>query len=93
MAADLSDEAAVVGAVRAVAEHFGRLDVLHNNAALTDSDFLDRDTPVTELDARRVGAHPGGQPDAVRCSPASTPSPRWSGTEAAPSSTCPRERR
>ncbi len=50
VAADLSDEAAVVGAVRAVADHFGRLDVLHNNAALTESDFLDRDTPVTELE-------------------------------------------
>ena len=28
---------------------FGRLDVLHNNAALTDSDFLSADTAVTEL--------------------------------------------
>ena len=28
---------------------FGRLDVLHNNAALTDSDFLTRDTAVTDL--------------------------------------------
>ena len=33
-----------------VVDQFGRLDVLHNNAALTDSDFLTRDTPVTELD-------------------------------------------
>jgi NAD(P)-dependent dehydrogenase (short-subunit alcohol dehydrogenase family) len=48
--ADLADEAAVAGAVRTVVDHFGRLDVLHNNAALTDSDFLNRDTPVTELD-------------------------------------------
>jgi NAD(P)-dependent dehydrogenase (short-subunit alcohol dehydrogenase family) len=48
--ADLADEAAVVGAVRTVVDHFGRLDVLHNNAALTDSDFLNRDTPVTDLD-------------------------------------------
>ena len=47
--ADLSDEPAVVGVVRAVVDHFGRLDVLHNNAALTESDFLTRDTPVTEL--------------------------------------------
>jgi NAD(P)-dependent dehydrogenase (short-subunit alcohol dehydrogenase family) len=30
------------------ADH-GRLDVLHNNAALTDSDFLSADTAVTEL--------------------------------------------
>ena len=47
--ADLSHEPAVVGVVRAVSDQFGRLDVLHNNAALTESDFLTRDTPVTEL--------------------------------------------
>lgn len=47
--ADLSGEPAVVEVVRAVVDHFGRLDVLHNNAALTESDFLTRDTPVTEL--------------------------------------------
>ena len=50
IAVDLSDEPSVVGAVRRVVDHFGRLDILHNNAALTDSAFLDRDTPVTELD-------------------------------------------
>ena len=32
-----------------VTARFGRLDVLHNNAALTDSDFLSADTAVTEL--------------------------------------------
>jgi len=47
---DLSDEPSVVGAIRSVVDRFGRLDILHNNAALTDSDFLDRDTPVTDLD-------------------------------------------
>lgn len=47
---DLSDEGAVASAIRATVERFGHLDVLHNNAALTDSDFLDRDTRVTELD-------------------------------------------
>jgi NAD(P)-dependent dehydrogenase (short-subunit alcohol dehydrogenase family) len=50
VAVDLSEEPAVVGAVRSVVDHFGRLDVLHNNAALTESDFLKRDTPVTDLD-------------------------------------------
>jgi NAD(P)-dependent dehydrogenase (short-subunit alcohol dehydrogenase family) len=50
VAADLSEEPAVVGAVRSVVDHFGRVDVLHNNAALTESDFLKRDTPVTDLD-------------------------------------------
>jgi NAD(P)-dependent dehydrogenase (short-subunit alcohol dehydrogenase family) len=47
---DLSEEPGVAQAVRSVVDHFGRLDVLHNNAALTDSAFLERDTPVTELD-------------------------------------------
>jgi NAD(P)-dependent dehydrogenase (short-subunit alcohol dehydrogenase family) len=48
--ADLSREPEVVEAIRAVIDRFGRLDVLHNNAALTDSEFLRRDTPVTELE-------------------------------------------
>ena len=48
--ADLSEEDEVNAAVRAAVAHFGRLDVLHNNAALTESDFLARDTRVTELD-------------------------------------------
>jgi NAD(P)-dependent dehydrogenase (short-subunit alcohol dehydrogenase family) len=47
--ADLSEEDQVVAAVAAAVAQFGRLDVLHNNAALTDSDFLTRDTAVTEL--------------------------------------------
>jgi NAD(P)-dependent dehydrogenase (short-subunit alcohol dehydrogenase family) len=47
---DLSEEPGVVGAVRSVVDRFGRLDVLHNNAALTDSAFLERDTAVTDLD-------------------------------------------
>ncbi len=46
---DLAEEAEVVAAIGTVVEQFGGLDVLHNNAALTDSDFLDRDTRVTEL--------------------------------------------
>jgi NAD(P)-dependent dehydrogenase (short-subunit alcohol dehydrogenase family) len=47
--ADLSEEQEVVAAIGAAREQFGRLDVLHNNAALTDSDFLSADTAVTEL--------------------------------------------
>jgi NAD(P)-dependent dehydrogenase (short-subunit alcohol dehydrogenase family) len=39
-AADLAEEAEVIAAVGAATERFGRLDVLHNNAALTESDFL-----------------------------------------------------
>ena len=47
---DLASEGAIAAMVATVVAHFGRLDALHNNAALTDSDFLDRDTAVTELD-------------------------------------------
>ncbi len=47
--ADLSDEAQVIATIAAAVARYGRLDVLHNNAALTDSDFLTRDTQVTDL--------------------------------------------
>ena len=47
--ADLSDEAQVIATIDATVSRYGRLDVLHNNAALTDSDFLTRDTQVTDL--------------------------------------------
>jgi NAD(P)-dependent dehydrogenase (short-subunit alcohol dehydrogenase family) len=47
--ADLSDEGQVIAAIDATTAHYGRLDVLHNNAALTESDFLSSDTSVTEL--------------------------------------------
>jgi NAD(P)-dependent dehydrogenase (short-subunit alcohol dehydrogenase family) len=48
--ADLSDEGQAAAAVASAFSHFGRLDILHNNAALTESDFLSRDTAVTELE-------------------------------------------
>jgi NAD(P)-dependent dehydrogenase (short-subunit alcohol dehydrogenase family) len=47
--ADLSEEHEVEAVIAEVVRRFGRLDVLHNNAALTDSDFLSADTAVTEL--------------------------------------------
>jgi NAD(P)-dependent dehydrogenase (short-subunit alcohol dehydrogenase family) len=47
---DLSSEDEIASVVATTVERFGRLDILHNNAALTDSDFLDRDRAVTELD-------------------------------------------
>ena len=49
MRADLSDEGEVVATIGEATKRFGGLDVLHNNAALTDSDFLSADTAVTEL--------------------------------------------
>lgn len=47
--ADLSIEHEVEAVTAEAVNRFGRLDVLHNNAALTDSDFLSADTAVTEL--------------------------------------------
>ena len=46
---DLSADAAAAAAVQSTIARFGRLDILHNNAALTASDFLSRDTTVTAM--------------------------------------------
>ena len=46
---DVSDEAAVAAMVASAVRAFGRLDVLHNNAALTSPEVLARDTTVTEM--------------------------------------------
>ena len=46
---DLAREATARAVVEATAGEFGRVDVLHNNAALTASDFLSRDTTVAEM--------------------------------------------
>jgi NAD(P)-dependent dehydrogenase (short-subunit alcohol dehydrogenase family) len=47
--ADLSAEDQVIATVAEAEARFGRLDIVHNNAALTDSDFLSADTAVTDL--------------------------------------------
>ena len=47
--ADLSEEEDVTATLAATIERFGRLDILHNNAALTDSDFLTHYTAVADL--------------------------------------------
>jgi NAD(P)-dependent dehydrogenase (short-subunit alcohol dehydrogenase family) len=49
-AADLSDDAEVAVTVAAALARFGRLDIIHNNAALTDHEPLSLDTTVTDLD-------------------------------------------
>ncbi|WP_085184046.1 SDR family oxidoreductase [Mycobacterium sp. IEC1808] len=46
---DLAEEDTARDVVRSTVAEFGRVDVLHNNAALTASDFLSRDTTVTEM--------------------------------------------
>jgi NAD(P)-dependent dehydrogenase (short-subunit alcohol dehydrogenase family) len=46
---DLAEEDAARSAVETTVAEFGRVDVLHNNAALTASGFLSRDTTVSEM--------------------------------------------
>ncbi|MGN6336491.1 SDR family NAD(P)-dependent oxidoreductase [Mycobacterium sp.] len=46
---DLAQEDAAKNVVQATVAEFGRVDVLHNNAALTASGFLSRDTTVAEM--------------------------------------------
>ena len=46
---DLAEEQTAGHVVRSTVAEFGRLDVLHNNAALTTSSFLSRDTTVSEM--------------------------------------------
>jgi hypothetical protein len=49
LGSDLSVESAAKAAVQSTLARFGRLDILYNNAALTASDFLSRDTTVPEM--------------------------------------------
>lgn len=46
---DLADEQTARHVVQSTVAEFGRVDVLHNNAALTASSFLSRDTTVCEM--------------------------------------------
>ncbi len=49
-AVDVADEASVAAMVAAAAQHFGGLDVLHNNAAATDWSVLGADGELASLD-------------------------------------------
>lgn len=49
-AVDAGDPAAVRSMVRAAVEEFGRLDLLHNNAAALGPDVLGRDVDIVDLD-------------------------------------------
>ncbi|MGA9356648.1 MAG: SDR family NAD(P)-dependent oxidoreductase [Mycobacterium sp.] len=46
---DLAEEHTARHVVQSTVAEFGRIDVLHNNAALTTSSFLSRDTTVSEM--------------------------------------------
>ena len=48
---DVADEAVAAGATSTAIETFGRLDILVNNAALTDPAFMNGDTSVDRMEA------------------------------------------
>lgn len=50
-ALDLGDEAGIAGLIGWVDQHFGRLDLLHNNAAATSAAQMGRDMAVALMDA------------------------------------------
>jgi NAD(P)-dependent dehydrogenase (short-subunit alcohol dehydrogenase family) len=47
---DLGDEASVAAMVAAVVEEFGRIDILHNNAANTGAEQMMKDASLVEMD-------------------------------------------
>lgn len=49
LALDIADETAFKGAIDATVAHFGRLDILFNNAALVDADSLQHDSNVVDI--------------------------------------------
>ena len=60
--ADLSEEAGAVSALEATISRYGRVDALHNNAAMTESGFSSARHPGDRPCARGVGEDHGGQP-------------------------------
>lgn len=50
MAVDLTDEGSVTALVEAVVERFGRIDILHNNAAIQNDAQRQKDLDVVNLD-------------------------------------------
>ncbi|HVV75434.1 MAG TPA: SDR family NAD(P)-dependent oxidoreductase [Mycobacteriales bacterium] len=51
VAVDLADEVSIVALVAATIDKYGAIDVVDNNAALTDADVLSIDADVTTIDA------------------------------------------
>src|ERR1700761_2575353 len=49
MKADMGDAASVEGMIRDTVAKFGRLDILHNNAALQDPAVMNKDTTAPEI--------------------------------------------
>jgi len=51
VSADMGDESQIAEMVQRAIDAFGRIDVLHNNAALTDPAVMGADGPITGMDA------------------------------------------
>lgn len=51
VAMDVSSEESIVDGIAATVGHFGRLDILHSNAAQTGSTGLNQDGAITQMDA------------------------------------------
>ncbi|HEX3847875.1 MAG TPA: SDR family oxidoreductase [Steroidobacteraceae bacterium] len=51
LAVDLSSEASIASLVRAVIDRFGRIDILHNNAADLSPELAHRDRDIESMDA------------------------------------------
>jgi NAD(P)-dependent dehydrogenase (short-subunit alcohol dehydrogenase family) len=68
--ADVTDEQQVIALYAKVAERFGRIDVLFNNAGISPTD----DASVLDTDARGLAAGPGREPARASSCAASTAS-------------------
>ena len=70
-ATDVASEASVRAMVASAVEHFGGLDILHNNAACSDPAIMSRDGELAALDTE-VWTRRWPSTCAARCSDAST---------------------
>jgi NAD(P)-dependent dehydrogenase (short-subunit alcohol dehydrogenase family) len=48
---DLADEDSIIALYRVVREHYGRIDIVHNNAADTRGEQISRDMGIADMDA------------------------------------------
>lgn len=46
---DLADEASIIATIKGVAEHFGRIDILHNNATAVGAELVAADRGIAEM--------------------------------------------
>ena len=51
LSADIGEEDQIINMVEQAIKHFGRIDILHNNAALTDSGSMGSDGAIADMEA------------------------------------------